>query len=156
MHLLSKLIEPIVYKENQKLLCRHYMLYLKAFADELTEMGFSSDAVLCAAENDNVFMTEQLLTEMINELKITELSQSGKIDEELYFRVCIEEYKRGFYDCACDFLFYRKEIAERLGFPYSLEYNGGYCAKENGTVIMSGYELCEFASDFLENAGGVK
>lgn len=29
MHLLSKLIEPIVYKENQKLLCRHYMLYMQ-------------------------------------------------------------------------------------------------------------------------------
>ena len=155
MYLLSELIAQIISNNSQGVSCRRNMLYLNGLAEEIKGRGCLSPAVIAAAENDNVFMTEQLITDMIEELGIVEYFECSEISEELYFRISVEEYKRGYFDSACDFLYYRKVlVAERLKFPYNIEYDPikEYYAENNGEFVMGGAELEEFASEFLEKA----
>ncbi|MBQ7783096.1 MAG: hypothetical protein IJ368_03920 [Oscillospiraceae bacterium] len=154
MYRLSELIAQIIANNSQGVSCRRNMLYLNGLAEEIKAGGVLSPAVIAAAENDNVFMTEQLIMDMIDQLGILEYFECSEISEELYYRVSVEEYKRGYFDSACDFLYFRKHITERLEFPYNIEYDPlkEYYAENKGEFVMCGAELEEFASEFLEKA----
>ena len=69
------------------------------------------------------------------------------------FRIAIDEYKRGCYDSAAEFLYRKKYIADRLGFPFVIEYSektDGYFIKQESEII-SGNELENYVINFLSD-----
>ena len=51
----------------------------------------------------------------------------------ILLHTAMDEYKRGCFDCAAEFLFYKPYIMEKLRFPYTIDYSDrtdGYFTKE--------------------------
>ena len=124
MYLFSYLIESYLY-QNQHFNKRKNYLYLCGWAETMLEAGYLCPALQTCAEEPNVSQTKILFESIIKEL------QFPAINEKLLFRVALEEYRRGYFDSACEFLYYKPYIAEKWKFPYQIIYSGDdYTAKE--------------------------
>ena len=75
---------------------------------------------------------------------------AAEINEEFLFKISLYEYRNGYYDSACEFLYYKKHVADKLLFPYTI--NSSTC-DEYYTNDMRGAELENFAENFLLNYG---
>lgn len=125
MYLLSNLLE-------------HYIYAKKHFCKRINYLYFT-EWVKCMLENDCCcpsmlsFLQEDCLE---NSLVMFEriMSELGfdEINEEILYNISVEEYRNGCFESAVEFLYYKNYVAERLDFPYKIEYSvscGDYTAE---------------------------
>ena len=115
MYLLSVLLEAYLWHE-QEFGNRRMMMQLEHWtAEHIPQAKFDIRADLGFMHNKAIF--EEALS-MLPEFR------NAEINEELLFRAAMDEYRQGAYDSACDYLYYKPYIAEKIGFPYKIEYSG--------------------------------
>ena len=140
MHLLSVLLETYLWHEED-FGKRRMIQYLEQWAAENTQEQYDFRADLGYKHNSAIF--KRIVAQ--------------EISEELLLHTAMDEYKRGCFDCAAEFLFYKPYIMEKLRFPYTIDYSDrtdGYFTKERnlqGEPVLSGDALEEFIRTFLKD-----
>lgn len=147
MYLLSRLTEEYLCSaENFNK--RRNALYLSGWIDDLTESGFQCQSMQDFRNNFDVMQASITFESIINQLDLLKKYGESEINEDFLFKIMIDEYRNGCYDSACDFLYYKKYAADRLNFPFTVQYNGSYRIGN-----MSEAESEKTASDFLAANG---
>ena len=125
------------------------------YAERLAASGHDLPVIGEILADVDVFTTEERSLELIKGLDIAGRYGTGDIDDELWYKVALDEYRSGILGPACDTLYYYPRFAEMAAFPYTIEYShitDGYYTREkneDGTYVM-GYEALEsFCEEFL-------
>ncbi len=146
MYLLSKLIEEYLWS-NEHFNKQKNALYLLNWIRDVWESGCQCQAMNSFQNDFDVSQAKCSFEHIINELGLLEKYNVAEIDEEFLFKISLYEYQNGYYDSACDFLYYKKQVADKLRFPYTLNYS--VKNDEYYTTDMKGIELERFAQKFL-------
>lgn len=150
MYLLSKLIEAYLWSEahfNKRI----NAVYLANWIEDMMNSGYQCQAMCDFQNNFDVAQTRTSFEQIINELDLLKKYSVAEINEEFLFKISIYEYQNGYYDSACDFLYYKKHVADKLLFPYTLNYSP--YTDEYYTNNMRGVELENFVQNFLTDNG---
>lgn len=148
MYLLSNLVEYYIYYKKHFCKRRNY-LYLTEWVNCMLDNGCCCPSMLSFLQEDclenSLVMFERIMSELGFDV----------INEELLYNISVEEYRKGYFESAVDFLYYKNHVAERLGFPYEIKYStvsDKYFTAEN----IHGEELENLAVDFLEKCSIVR
>lgn len=148
MYLLSRLVETYIY--CKKHFCKRInYLYFSEWVDCMLENGCRCPSMLSFQKESYLENSLVMFERIMSELGFTE------INEEILYNISVEEYRKGYFESAVDFLFYKNHVAERLDFPYDIKYSpvsDKYYTEEN----INGEKLEDFSVDFLEKYGIVK
>lgn len=147
MYLLSYLVENYIY--NKKHFCKRINhLYLAEWINCMLDNGSCCPSMLSFRQEecieDSLVIFEKIMSEM----------GFDEINEDILYDISVEEYRKGYFESAVEFLYYKSYVAERLGFPYKIEYSvshGDYTAEN-----INYTELEDFAVDFLEKYGIIR
>lgn len=146
MYLLSNLIEVYLWS-NEHFNKRINALYLLNWITEVSESGYKCQSMNTFQNDFDVSQAKCSFERIINELGLLEKYNVAEIDEEFLYKISLYEYQNGYYDSACDFLYYKKHVADKLLFPYTLDYSPR--TGEYYTTDMKGIELENYVLDFL-------
>ncbi len=147
MYLLSNLVEYYIYYKKHFCKRRNY-LYLTEWVKCMLDNGYCCPSMLSFRQEDYIEDSLVIFEKIMSEMGFDE------INEELLYNISVEEYRKGYFESAVEFLYYKSYVAERLDFPYKIEYSvsyGDYTAKN-----INYTELEDFAVDFLEKCGITK
>ena len=96
---------------------------------------------------DDVACVRDTFENLMEELCLLKRYGCDDVNLSLLLRVALDEYRNGYYDSACDFLYYRPNVAEMIKFPYRIDYSS-----DDDAYHINGMEpgkAEEFATDFL-------
>lgn len=145
MYLLSNLVENYIY--CKKHFCKRInYLYMTEWVNCMLENNCCCPSMLSFLQEDCLENSLVMFERIMSELGFDE------INEEILYNISVEEYRKGYFESAVDFLYYKNHVAERLGFPYEIDYSAvsdKYFTAEN----IHGEELENLAVDFLEKCG---
>jgi hypothetical protein len=131
------------------------MLYLENWTEEMIGAGRIPQAVYDFRADLGSEHNRALFENIVAQLRIPEKYHVGEINEELLFRIAVDEYRQGCFDSASEFLYYKSYAADKLGFPFEIEYSDRsdeYLTKEkdnHGRPVMSGNALEDYILAFL-------
>ena len=148
MYLLSNLVEYYIYYKKHFCKRRNY-LYFTEWVKCMLDNGCCCPSMLSFQKEsypeNSLVMFERIMSELGFDV----------INEQLLYNISVEEYRKGYFESAVDFLYYKNHVAERLGFPYEIKYSAvsdKYFTAEN----IHGEELENLAVDFLEKCDIVR
>ncbi len=147
MYLLSNLIENYIYNRKHFNKRVNY-LYLSEWVDYMLKSGYKSPSLEKFSSEDDAEISLIMFEKIINELDLLKYGGFSEINEDFLYYISSMEYINGCYESAVEFLYYKWHMAERLCFPYRIEYcvdRDCYYAKGK-----SSDELESFSVEFLE------
>lgn len=156
VYLLSYLIEEYLWSETN-FDKRRVILYLEGWVEEMMKAGCLPRSTYDFRADLGFEYNKTLFEQMIRQLDLPDNCNITEINEDLLFQTVIYEYEHGFFDSACEFLFYKKYVADKYDFPFTIEYSeksDDYYTKEKtkqGTAIMYGSELENYVINFLSD-----
>ena len=148
MYLLSNLIETYLWSDehfNRRITA----LYLLNWITEVSESGYRCKSMNTFQNDFDVSQAKSTFESIINESGLLEKHNVTEINDEFLFKISLYEYQHGYYDSACDFLYFKKHVADKLHFPYTLDYSSR--TDEYYTADMKGTELENYVFDFLKD-----
>ena len=149
MYLLSKLIETYLWA-GANFNKRINALYLAGWIENMIDAGYECQAMRNFQDYFDVTQARSCFEKIADESGLLKKFGAAEINEEFLFKISLYEYRNGYYGSACEFLYYKKHVADKLLFPYTI--NSSAC-DEYYTNDMHGAELENFAENFLLNYG---
>ena len=144
---LSNLIETYLWS-NDNFNKRRNALYLHEWISDMVEEVLQSQGMYDFLNNFDVAQASCSFERIITELDLLKKFGVAEINEDFLFAISLYEYHNGYYDSACEFLYYKKYIVDKLNFPYTLDYSD--VSDKYYAENMKGIELEEFSRAFLE------
>ena len=144
---LSNLIETYLWS-NDNFNKRRNALYLLDWISDMLDEGLQCQAMYDFHNNFDVAQASCSFERIITELDLLKKFGVAEINEDFLFAISLYEYHNGYYDSACEFLYYKKYIVDKLSFPYTLDYSD--VSDKYYAENMKGIELEEFSRAFLE------
>ena len=148
MYLLSTLVEEYIYSK-EKFNTRKNALYLLNWIEEMIDLDHQCEAMDNFQTDFDIVGTRYSFEHIINELGLLQKYGVSEIDEDFLFKISLYEYQNGYFDSACEFIYYKRRIADKLLFPYKIYYSEK--SDEYYTNNMRGVELENFVKKFLKN-----
>lgn len=156
MYMLSYLIEEYLWSEKN-FNKRRIILYLEGWTKEMINAGRLPQSIYDFRADLSFEHNKKVFEQIIRQLKLLDKCNVTEINEDFLFQIVIDEYKHGYYDSASEFLYYKKYVADKLVFPFTIEYSeisDEYFTKDKikqGSSIMSGNELENYVIKFLSD-----
>lgn len=154
--MLSYLIENYLWSEKN-FNKRRIILYLEGWTEEMINDGRLPRSIYDFRADLSFEHNKKVFEQIIRQLKLPDKCNVTEINEDFLFQIVIDEYKHGCYDSTSEFLYHKKYFADKLGFPFTIEYSeisDEYFTKDKtkqGSSIMSGNELEDYVIKFLSD-----
>ncbi|GEM_PF-5021653 len=115
MHMLSYLLEEYYFQPEQKFSCRRNLLYLQVWSEQMQKAGYQCPAFSSLADAGISGLRQRF------EAVLNALYPDTEINENFLVQTALEEYRRGCFDSAVDFVHHKRYIAEKFHYQGKTE-----------------------------------